>query len=233
MKAGLVTALIGPSGCGKSTFLRTLNRMHELIPGAPCRGRCCSTASTSTARRCASPRRACGSGMVFQKPNPFPSMTIAENVLSGPAARRAEGLRQGSASSSSASSGRACGRRTRNRLDEPGARTVGRPAAAALHRACARGQPRGAAHGRAVLRARPHLDPRDRGDDPRAVRNGDGRHRHAQHAAGVAGVRQHCAFFLVEGEDLPGRLIEYGPTQKVFAEPEDPRTADYISGRFG
>src|SRR5262249_35835209 len=79
-----VTALIGPSGCGKSTFLRTLNRMHELVPGATPAGRIelndvdiyrGSLSATEVRRRI---------GMVFQKPNPFPAMSLADNVLAGP-----------------------------------------------------------------------------------------------------------------------------------------------------
>ena len=84
MPAGGITALIGPSGCGKSTFLRILNRMHELVPvGASSPARCCSTARTSTTRRkrLIDARRSIG--MVFQKPNPFPAMSIRENVLAG------------------------------------------------------------------------------------------------------------------------------------------------------
>src|SRR3979490_2733993 len=83
MPGGAVTALIGPSGCGKSTFLRILNRMHELIPRATLAGEILldgggiypgNTAAPATRRRI---------GMVFQKPNPFPAMTVSENVLAG------------------------------------------------------------------------------------------------------------------------------------------------------
>ena len=83
MAPGQVTALIGPSGCGKSTFLRTLNRMHELVPGATLAGDILidgvdiyrgAIPVTDVRRRI---------GMVFQKPNPFPAMTVAENVLAG------------------------------------------------------------------------------------------------------------------------------------------------------
>src|SRR5215469_10035830 len=83
MMAGQVTALIGPSGCGKSTFLRILNRMHELVPGASMTGEVkldgtdiygADERPTDTRRRI---------GMVFQKPNPFPAMSVRDNVLSG------------------------------------------------------------------------------------------------------------------------------------------------------
>jgi len=83
MPAGQVTALIGPSGCGKSTFLRTLNRMHELVPGAQFGGEVLLDGHDiyDPSRRITDARR--NIGMVFQKPNPFPAMSIADNVLSG------------------------------------------------------------------------------------------------------------------------------------------------------
>jgi phosphate transport system ATP-binding protein len=78
-----VTAFIGPSGCGKSTVLRTLNRMHEVIPGGRVEGKVSSTARTSTPRTIdpVDVRRTVG--MVFQRPNPFPTMSIKDNVAAG------------------------------------------------------------------------------------------------------------------------------------------------------
>ncbi|MCW2796999.1 ATP-binding cassette domain-containing protein, partial [Nocardioides sp.] len=83
MKAGGITALIGPSGCGKSTFLRILNRMHELVPSAQLAGEVLLDGRDiyDPERRLMDARRAIG--MVFQKPNPFPAMSIRENVLAG------------------------------------------------------------------------------------------------------------------------------------------------------
>src|SRR3954467_1675894 len=83
MPAGEVTALIGPSGCGKSTFLRILNRMHELVPGATLAGDVLLDGADiyGPGQRAAMTRQKIG--MVFQKPNPFPAMSIYENVLSG------------------------------------------------------------------------------------------------------------------------------------------------------
>jgi len=83
MAAGEVTALIGPSGCGKSTFLRILNRMHELIPSAALAGEVLldGTDIYDASRRLTDARRQIG--MVFQKPNPFPAMSIADNVTAG------------------------------------------------------------------------------------------------------------------------------------------------------
>src|SRR3954454_8928641 len=83
MAAGEVTALIGPSGCGKSTFLRILNRMHELVPGASLAGevRLDERDIYDPERRLTDARKSIG--MVFQKPNPFPAMSIEDNVLAG------------------------------------------------------------------------------------------------------------------------------------------------------
>ena len=81
--AGSVTALIGPSGCGKSTFIRTLNRMHEFIPGAAMAGEVLLDGKEVYAPGVDVTKIRLQIGMVFQKPNPFPSMTIGENVLSG------------------------------------------------------------------------------------------------------------------------------------------------------
>uniref|UniRef100_UPI00404B6A31 phosphate ABC transporter ATP-binding protein n=1 Tax=Candidatus Planktophila sp. TaxID=2175601 RepID=UPI00404B6A31 len=81
--AGTVTALIGPSGCGKSTFIRTMNRMHEFIPGAAMAGEVLLDGKDVYAAGTDVTKIRLKIGMVFQKPNPFPSMTIGENVLSG------------------------------------------------------------------------------------------------------------------------------------------------------
>ncbi|MFZ4497790.1 MAG: phosphate ABC transporter ATP-binding protein, partial [Candidatus Nanopelagicales bacterium] len=78
-----VTALIGPSGCGKSTFIRTLNRLHELIPGAALAGEVLYEGNDIYAPEVDPVQIRLAIGMVFQKPNPFPSMTIRGNVLSG------------------------------------------------------------------------------------------------------------------------------------------------------
>ena len=81
--SGTVTALIGPSGCGKSTFIRTLNRMHEFIPGAQMAGEVLLDGKDIYESGTDVTKIRLKVGMVFQKPNPFPSMSIAENVLSG------------------------------------------------------------------------------------------------------------------------------------------------------
>jgi ABC-type glutathione transport system ATPase component len=114
MPAGGITALIGPSGCGKSTFLRTLNRMHELVPSAKLAGEVLLDGEDIYApeKKLTDARR--DIGMVFQKPNPFPAMSIRDNVLpvsSSPARRPA--ARRRTSSSSTASSSAVCGTRSR------------------------------------------------------------------------------------------------------------------------
>ena len=171
VKPHAITAIIGPSGCGKSTFLRTLNRMHELTP--------------DDARRGLGPARRRGHlraidvdpvalrrvvGMVFQRPNPFPTMSIYDNVVAGlrltGRRKRAEldeiverSLRRA-----------ALWDEVKDKLKSGGHLAVGRPAAAAVHRARPRGRPRGHPDGRAGLGARPGRDAPDRGADGRAAR---------------------------------------------------------------
>ena len=183
-----VTAFIGPSGCGKSTFLRTLNRMHEVIPGGRVEGKVALDDQDLYAAGVdpVAVRRTVG--MVFQRPNPFPTMSIYDNVAAGlrlngvknkklhrrdrgAVAARREPLERGQGPAGQARRG-----------------PVRRPAAAALHRPRDRRRAAGAADGRAVLGARPDLDAGDRGPDQRAQEPVHDRHRHPQHAAGGAGV---------------------------------------------
>ncbi len=169
MVAGQVTALIGPSGCGKSTFLRMLNRMHELIPGAALDGEILLDGADIYAPGMRAQLIRLRVGMVFQKPNPFPAMSIRENVLAGLKLARLgcddkdalveESLRAGQPVEGGPRPPRQAGRRA-----------VGRPAAAALHRPEPGRAAQRAADGRTLLGARPDLDRAGRGDHPRAAR---------------------------------------------------------------
>jgi phosphate transport system ATP-binding protein len=180
MPAGRVTALIGPSGCGKSTFLRILNRMHELVPGSGLAGevRLDGTDIYDVSRRPIESRRRIG--MVFQKANPFPTMSINDNVLAG-LSLTGQKLRARAADHLVEESLRSAGLwdEVRTRLDDPGASLSG-------------GQQQRLCIARALavrLGARPHVDPAGRGDDPRHRRRRDRRDRHPQHATGPAGLR--------------------------------------------
>ena len=183
---GAITALIGPSGCGKSTLLRCLNRMHEVIPNAYVEGEVLldghnlyepGVDPTDTRRRI---------GMVFQRPNPFPTMTI--KITCSPACdsranrrrRRARGDRRAEPAARGAVG------RSQRQAAQGRHVAVGRPAAAAVHRARARRGSRSAADGRAGVGARSDLDGEDRRADARAARRVHDRHRDPQHAAGGA-----------------------------------------------
>ncbi len=165
MEPGKVTALIGPSGCGKSTFLRILNRMHELIPTAALSGSVELDGVNIYGPTVRVTETRLGIGMVFQRPNPFPTMTIAQNVLaglrlSGNKVRNPDALVEGLPGA----------RRAVEGDPQPTERgwscALRRPTAAPVHRQGVGRPAQGAADGRAVLSAGSHLHRRDRGDDP-------------------------------------------------------------------
>ena len=182
-----ITALIGPSGCGKSTLLRSFNRMNDLIAGAAGLGAASRTTATTSTRPSVDPvevRRRIG--MVFQKPNPFPK-SIYDNVAFGP---RINGRRKGldDIVEQRAAPGRAVGR-GEGQAEAVGVRALGRPAAAAVHRALPRGRARRDPDGRAVLGARPDRDVAHRRPHGRPQARVHDRDRHPQHAAGGARLR--------------------------------------------
>ena len=208
MPARTVTALIGPSGCGKSTFLRILNRMHESVPSAKLAGEvrlngqdiyAAGSRITTTRKRI---------GMVFQKPNPFPAMSIADNVTAGLKLTGTRASRSEKAASDRALPvpGRALGRGQGPPV-ATGLGPVRWSAAAPVHRPLAGGQPGRAADGRTVLGAGPDLDLPDRTDDHRAGSRGHHRHRHPQHAAGGPGFPAMC---LLPGQSGHARLDRGG-----------------------
>jgi phosphate transport system ATP-binding protein len=231
MMPGKVTALIGPSGCGKSTFLRILNRMHELVPGAAMSGSVALDGVNVYGAGLPVTETRSHIGMVFQKPNPFPSMTIAQNVLSGlrlsgKKVRNADALVQECLERSG------LWRETRNRLNELGAAiSGGQQQRLCIARALA-------VRPRVLLMDEPcsALDPISTGVIEETIRT-------LCHELTIVivthnmqqaqRVSHNCALFLVDGEGLPGRIVEAGPTEQVFGDPRDPRTADYVHGRFG
>ena len=227
-----VTAFIGPSGCGKSTVLRTLNRMHEVIPGARVEGSVLLDGEDIYGAGVDPVGVRKTIGMVFQRPNPFPTMSIRDNVVAG---LKLQGVRNKKALDEVAEQS-AQGREPVERGQGPPGQARWRPlrwpAAAAVHRARYRGAARCAADGRAVLGARSDLDAGHRGSDRRTQAGLHDRDRHAQHAAG--GARERPDRVLQPGSDgQAGSLIEIDDTEKIFSNPTQKATEDYISGRFG
>ncbi|MBC7632222.1 MAG: phosphate ABC transporter ATP-binding protein [Flavobacterium sp.] len=232
MDAGAVTALIGPSGCGKSTFLRILNRMHELIPSASLAGSVELDGQDiyDAARKLTDARRSIG--MVFQKPNPFPAMSIRENVLAGlklTGTRINKSDRDDLVESCLVKGG--LWNEVKNRLDAPGGGLSG----GQQQRLCiARSL---AIKPRVLLMDEPcsALDPTSTRvieetmlDLAREVTIVIVTHNMQQ----AARVSSKCAFFLA-AQGTPGVVVEHGDTGAMFGNPQDSRTADYVNGRFG
>jgi phosphate transport system ATP-binding protein len=228
-----VTALIGPSGCGKSTFLRTLNRMHEVIPGARVEGKVAmdgvdlygpDTDPVAVRRQI---------GMVFQRPNPFPTMSIYDNVAAG-VRLNSRKMKKNELDDLVEKSLRGANlwNEVKDRLNRPGSGLSG-------------GQQQRLCIARAIavepdvlLMDEPcsALDPistlaiedlmaelKDRFTIVIVTHN-------MQQAARVS---EQTGFFNLNGVGQPGRLIEFNPTEKIFSNPDQKATEDYISGRFG
>jgi len=232
MEAGRVTALIGPSGCGKSTFLRILNRMHQLVPGAAMAGEVLLDGVDIYDARIRLTQARRDIGMVFQKPNPFPAMSIYDNViaglkLTGIRASRAE--RDGLVEECLTKAG--LWREVRDRLRQPGgALSGGQQQRLCIARSLA-------IRPRVLLMDEPcsALDPTSTrvieetmSDLVREVTIVIVTHNMQQ----AQRVSNQCAFFLAE-QGQPGFIVEHGDTDAMFSSPQDPRTADYVHGRFG
>ncbi len=188
--AGQVTAIIGPSGCGKSTLLRCINRMHETVPAARVEGECGSRGETFIGRGVSaaiSVRRHIG--MVFQRPTPFPTMSIRENVAAGLAVLPREerpSRRETDDIVERALRRAALWEEVKDRLVGERGRAVGRPAAAPLHRARSRDVADGDPARRADGVARSDQHAARRRARLRAALRRDDHHRDAQHATGGA-----------------------------------------------
>jgi phosphate transport system ATP-binding protein len=232
MPPSTVTALIGPSGCGKSTFLRILNRMHESVPSAQLAGEvhlngediyAPGTRLTDTRKRI---------GMVFQKPNPFPAMSIEQNVVAGlklTGTRIARSDREGLTEDCLQRAG--LWAEVKDRLGEPGASLSGgqqqrlciarslavKPDVLLMDEPCSALDPTSTRRVEETIAAL-----RDQVTIVIVTHN-------MQQAARVS---QQCAFFLAE-QGTPGQIVESGATVDMFERPQDARTADYVHGRFG
>ena len=227
-----ITALIGPSGCGKSTFLRSINRMHEVLPGARIEGRLTiddqniydADVDVTAVRRLI--------GMVFQRPNPFPTMSIYENVVAG---LKLNGVKKKSLLDDAAEQSLRSANlweEVKDRLGRPGAGLSG----GQQQRLCIARTI--AVEPQVVLMDEPcsALDPistlaiedlmfklKDRFTIIIVTHN-------MQQAARVS---DKTGFFSIDKTGDPGRLIEYDDTQKIFSNPTQKKTEDYITGRFG
>jgi phosphate transport system ATP-binding protein len=230
MQPGKVTALIGPSGCGKSTFLRILNRMHEMVPGAQLAGQVVLAGQDiyDPAVRPADVRRRIG--MVFQKPNPFPAMSIYDNVASG---LKLSGTKVPDTAGLVEESLRRAGLWTEvhRRLRSPGgALSGGQQQRLCIARSLAIAPD-------VLLMDEPcsALDPTSTNKIEETIGELSDQvtivivtHNMQQ----ANRVSDNCAFFLAT-HDTPGYIVEHGPTEQLFESPVDPRTYDYVNGRFG
>lgn len=232
MEAGKVTALIGPSGCGKSTFLRTLNRMHELVPGTSLAGGVFldnvdiyddNIELTDVRRQI---------GMVFQKPTPSPAMNIRDNVLSGlTLTGQSISKSDGDDLVEETLTKAGLWKEVKDRLRNAGGGLSG-------------GQQQRLCIARS-LAVRPRvllMDEPCSALDPTSTRRIEQTIMEISDEVTVVivthnmqqanRVSDNCAFFLAEAGQ-PGFIVEHGPTDVIFTNPTDPRTLDYVNGRFG
>ena len=227
--AGTVTALIGPSGCGKSTFIRTLNRMHEFIPSAAMAGEVLLDGKDVYAAGTDVTKIRLQIGMVFQKPNPFPSMTIGENVLSGlKLAQLKVDNKDDLLEECLVRAG--LWKEVKDRLGaHAGGLSGGQQQRLCIARSLAvkpkvllMDEPCSALDPGSTLRIEDTINELASSMTIIIVTH------NMQQAARVS---DYTAFFLSEGG--PGQMIEVAPTNEIFSRPRDKRTENYVSGRFG
>ena len=233
IKARSVTAFIGPSGCGKSAMLRSLNRMHEVIPGARVEGKVMVDGQSlyDNAVDPVAVRRQIG--MVFQRPNPFPTMSIYENVLAGNRLN-AKKMKKAEADEIVERSlkGANLWKEVKDRLGKPGmGLSGGQQQRLCIARAIA-------VEPQILLMDEPcsALDPISTSAIEDLIHELKADYtivivtHNMQQAARVS---EDTAFFNIAGAGKPGKLIEMNPTKKIFSVPDEPATEAYISGRFG
>jgi phosphate transport system ATP-binding protein len=232
MRKGEVTALIGPSGCGKSTFLRILNRMHEMVPTARLAGevRLDGTDIYAPGQRITVARRHIG--MIFQKPNPFPAMSIYDNVVSG---LKLSGIRatrdQKDVLVEDSLRKAALWDEVKDRLAQPGGGLSGGQqqrlciarSLAVSPRVLLMDEPCSALDPTSTRRVEETIDSL-RGQVTIVIVTHNMQQAHR--------ISDECAFFLA-AQNTPGVIVEHGDTSAMFDEPQDQRTRDYVNGQFG
>ncbi|MDO4258142.1 MAG: phosphate ABC transporter ATP-binding protein PstB [Actinomycetaceae bacterium] len=228
-----ITALIGPSGCGKSTFLRSLNRIHEVIPGARVEGKVLLDGQDIYARDIDPVLVRRRVGMVFQRPNPFPTMSIRENVLAG-VTLNSRKMKKSDADDLVEESlrGASLWKEVKDRLGRPGSSLSG-------------GQQQRLCIARAIA-MKPELllmDEPCSALDPISTLAIEElmsklKERYTivivtHNMQQAARVSEQIGFFNLDGVGKPGHLVEFDTTETIFNNPSNKETADYISGRFG
>ncbi|AWB84607.1 phosphate ABC transporter ATP-binding protein PstB [Corynebacterium liangguodongii] len=230
--AQAVTAFIGPSGCGKSTVLRTLNRMHEVIPGASVKGEILLDGNNIYGKNVDPVSVRNTVGMVFQKANPFPTMSIEDNVVAGLKLSGERDRKKLKEVAEESLRGANLWDEVKDRLDKPGGGLSG-------------GQQQRLCIARAIA-VRPEVllmdEPCSALDPISTLAVEDLIHElkneytivivthNMQQAARVS---DKTAFFSLEATGKPGQLIEFNDTTTIFENPERKETEDYIAGRFG
>jgi phosphate transport system ATP-binding protein len=228
-----VTALIGSSGCGKTTFLRSLNRMHELNPGARVEGEITLDGEDIYAPGVDPVRVRRLVGMVFQAPNPFPTMSVYENVAAG-LTLNAGKIKKDRKDEIVERSLRGANlwEEVKDRLDRPGSGlSGGQQQRLCIARAIA-------VEPEVLLMDEPcsALDPVATLAIEDLIRELKSRYtivivtHNMQQAARASDV---TAFFNLEESGKPGQLVEIAPTETIFTSPAEQATEDYVSGRFG
>jgi phosphate transport system ATP-binding protein len=226
MQSRAVTAIMGPSGCGKSTFIRCLNRMHEEVRGARAEGKVAWNGTDVYGPDVDPVEVRRGIGMVFQKPNPFPSMSVLDNAVAG--LKLFGGMRKDELRDRGEGALRAAGlwEEVKDRLHLPGARLSG-------------GQQQRLCIARA-LAVEPEIllmdEPCSALDPASTLRIedliGELKERYTvlivTHNLQQAARVSDWTLFLLMGE-----VVEFGPTDRIFTNPSDKRTEDYVTGRFG